>query len=264
MIRFPRLCLLPALSLVFAACAPAPDFFQAQNLSAKPFNQLDLAGNACGPAALLNSYRFGNPDWRKLSATPAGLSDRERIRAIARGPAMRESSSLPGRARWSRRGINISDLRDVANEMARPEYLPALSQQALFLKPGESQQAHLSRIRSLLAGSLKEGIPPILSIRRFVKQDGKWTAVQGHFVTVTSVPGRIGSGETSFVVKYIDPLGGKFREGRIAISGRGFLQDDPAANPNLEAVFPGVTIGKDSMRRGQESLLAVSAVLGRF
>ena len=36
----------PGLSLAFAACAPVPDFHRAQNLSEKPFNQLDLAGNA--------------------------------------------------------------------------------------------------------------------------------------------------------------------------------------------------------------------------
>ncbi|HSH15515.1 MAG TPA: hypothetical protein VLD18_05735, partial [Verrucomicrobiae bacterium] len=162
MIRFPRQFLLPALSLAFAACAPVPDFYEAQNLSAKPFNQLDLAGNACGPAALLNSYRFGKPAWRKLSETPAGLSDRERIRAIARGPAMRESSSLPGRARWSRRGINISDLRDVANEMSRSAYLPVLSNSTLVTNPIESREAHLRRIHAKLARSLAEGIPPIV------------------------------------------------------------------------------------------------------
>lgn len=256
--------LLPTLSLAFAACAPVPGFYEAQNLSAKPFNQLDLAGNACGPASLLNSYRFGDPNWRKLSEEPAGLSDRERIRAIARGPAMRESSSLPGRARWSRRGINLSDLREVANEMASPAYLPSLAQQTLFLKPTESQQSHIQRVHSLLASSLKAEIPPILSIRRFAKRGGKWTSIQAHFVTVISVPGNIPTGETSFPVKYIDPLGGNFREGRIAISRTAFLQTDPAANPNLEAIFPDVTIGKNSLRSGETSYLAVSAVLGKF
>jgi hypothetical protein len=260
MIRFPKAAAL--LSLLLAACVTTPSFHEAQNTGAKPFDQLDLAGNACGPAALLNSSRFGSPAWRKLSETPPDLTDRERIRAIARGPAMRESSSLPGRARWSRNGINLSDLRDVANEMARPHFLPPISQQTLFLKPGETQDAHLRRVRALLARSLDEGFPPILSVRRYAKRGGKWTSVQGHFVTITSVPGN--PGQRSFPVKFIDPWGGRFREGNISISGRPFLGKSAAENPNLEAVFPDVTVGKGLVRAGEESVLVASGVLGRF
>lgn len=256
MTRFPKL--LPLLSLALAACAPAPDFYGVQNLSAKPFNQLDLAGNACGPAALLNSYRFGNPDWRKLSEQPPGLSDRERIRAIARGPAMRESSSLPGRARWSRRGINISDLRDVANEMSRPSYLPALSNTTLVISPIESKEAHLARVHASLARSLSEGIPPIVSLRLYAKRRGTWSAIQAHFITLTSVPGRLAPGATSFPVRFIDPLGGKFSEGTIRAGS------EPGMDFFAEAKFPSVTIGRSSLRPGEESYLAVSGVLGRF
>jgi hypothetical protein len=254
----------PLLSLVLAACSTTPAFHEAQNLGAKPFNQNELAGNACGPAALLNSSRFGSPAWRKLSETPAVLTDRDRIRAIARGPAMRESSSLPGRARWSRAGINLSDLRDVANEMASPLFLPPISQQTLFLNPGETQEAHLRRVRSLLARSLDQGFPPILSVRRYAKRDGKWTSVQGHFVTITSVSGNNASTQTSFPVKFIDPWGGRFREGSISISDRPFLVNNAAENPNLEAVFPDVTVGKRHVRAGEESILVASGVLGRF
>jgi hypothetical protein len=264
MIQFPKAALSLALSLALGACATAPEFYEAQNLSANPFNQLDLAGNACGPAAFLNSCRFGSPAWRKVSETPAGLSDRERIRAIARGPAMRESSSLPGRARWSKRGINLGDLRDVVNEMGLPHSLPVISERMLFLKPGERQQAHVRRVRSLLARSLDAGFPPILSIRRYVKRDGNWTAVQGHFVTITSVPGNIASTQGFLPVKFIDPWGGRFREGTISISAPAFLTSDPANNPNLEAKFPDVTVGKRFVRSGEESILVASAVLGRF
>lgn len=262
MIRFHRAA--PLLSLLLAACSTTPAFHQAQNLGAKPFNQIDLAGNACGPAALLNSSRFGSPAWRKISETPPSLTDRERIRAIARGPAMRESTSLPGRARWSRAGINLSDLRDVANELARPHSLPPISQQTLFLKPGETQEAHLRRVRSLLARSLDQGFPPILSVRRYAKRGGKWTSVQGHFVTITSVPGNTAPDQGTFPVKFIDPWGGHFREGSIAVSGHPFLGKKPAENPNLEAVFPDVTIGKRHVRAGEESILVASGVLGRF
>lgn len=255
--------LLSALSLL-AACSPVPATYQASNLSAKPFNQLDLAGNACGPAALLNSYRFGASDWRKLSEQPSGLTDRERIRSIARGPAMRESSSLPGRARWSVRGINIADLHDIANELARPFHLPALSHKTLFLNPGESQSALLRRVHARLATSLSNGLPPILSVRRFAGSAGKWRPIQGHYVTITSLPGELPPGATTFPVSYIDPLGGKFHSGEIRISPSPFLHDDPVRNPNLEAHFPALRIGLKALRGREKSYVAVSATLGRL
>jgi hypothetical protein len=262
MIRFQRVA--PLLSLFLATCAPTPAFHQAQIPDAKPFDQLALAGNACGPAALLNSSRFGSPAWRKISEKPTDLTDRERIRSIARGPAMRESSSLPGRARWSRAGINLNDLRDVANELARPHSLPPISQQTLFLKPSETQHAHLSRVRTLLARSLDQGFPPILSVRRYAHRGGQWIFVQGHFVTITSVPRTPSALPTSFPVKFIDPWGGRFLEGSISISGRSFLGKSPAENPNLQAAFPDVTVGKRHLRPGEESVLVASGVLGRF
>ncbi len=142
--------------------------------------------------------------------------------------------------------------------------LPAISEETLFLKTGESQRAHLHRVRSLMARSLHAGFPPILSIRRFVKRNGQWTAIQGHFVTITSIPGNIASTEPSFPVKYVDPWGGNFREGTIAINGNAFMGDDPARNPNLQAVFPTAIVGKRLVRSGEDTVLAVSAVLGRF
>lgn len=256
MIPFPKAA--PLLSLLLAACAPTPDFHRAQNLSAKPFNQLDLAGNACGPAALLNSSRFGSPAWRKISESPPDLSDRERIRAIARGPAMRESSSLPGRARWSRAGINLSDLRDVANEIARPANLPILTSETLLISPIESKEAHLRRIHGKLARSLAEGFPPIVSLRLYAERNGTWTHLRSHFVTVSSVPGSLERGASAFPVGFIDPLGGKSRQGRI----------NPGSDSEMdyfaEAIFPAITIGQNAIRPGEKSYLAVAGVLGRL
>lgn len=258
--QLPSPLLLPSLSLclLLSACAPSAPFQEAQNLSVKPFNQLDLAGNACGPAALLNSYRFGKANWRKLSEEPPGLSDRERIRAIARGPAMRESASLPGRARWSRNGINIADLKDVANEISAGKYLPHLKNSTLVISPIETQEKHLRRVHARIATSLSRNIPPILSVRLFAKRAGEWTAIQGHFVTITSVPTRLARGSTGFPVKFIDPMGGKFREGTIQINS------NPDINFFTEAKFPGVTIGRSSLRSGEDSYLSAAAVLGYF
>ena len=142
--------------------------------------------------------------------------------------------------------------------------LPAISEETLFLRPGETQKAFLSRVRSRLARSLDAGFPPILSIRRHVKRGDRWVTIQGHFVTITSVPGNIVGTDDSFPVGYVDPWGGNFREGTIAINNRAFMSGDPARNPNLQAVFPTAVVGKRLVRSGEESVLAVSAVLGIF
>jgi hypothetical protein len=174
---------------------------------------------------------------------------------------MRESSSLPGRARWSLQGINLSDLRDVAEEISRPYHLPTIHQETLFLKPAETQKSHLHRVHKLLANSLDNGFPPILSIRRFVKRNGEWIAIQGHFVTVTSIPGKITNNSNQFDVTYIDPWGGKLHQGSVSIYSKSFLNDDPSRNPNLEAIFPNAIVGKRLVRAGEETILAVSATL---
>lgn len=258
--RFPSP-LLPlslSLGLSLAACAPSAPFREAENLSAQPFNQLDLAGNACGPAALLNSYRFGKKTWRTLSEQPPDLSDRARIRAIARGPSMRESASLPGRARWSRGGINISDLTDVANEISAGKNLPKLSHTTLVIHPPQTPEKHLRSIHAKLASSLSKGIPPLLSVRLYAERNGKWTSIQGHFVTVTSVPTRLEKGSHHFPIKIIDPLGGKFRQGHLKISSQ------QGIDFFTEAEIPGISIGRKSLKPGEKSFLAVSAALGHF
>ena len=107
-----RSLLLPLFGVVALA---APPMREAPNPAAVPVNQLVVAGNACGPAALLNAFRFGNADWQRASNAVAGANDRERILTIIREIGMRPSKQTPGRARWSRRGVNVADLHDMAD-----------------------------------------------------------------------------------------------------------------------------------------------------
>lgn len=258
MILFPKRFLPVVLSSLLFACAPAPTDLLAESSGERPFDQLDLARNACGPAALLNAWRFGNPRWRTLAENPPGSTDRERIRSIARGPAMRESSSLPGRARWSRNGINLLDLRDVANEISQPEGLPRIFHETFFLKPAETQQSLLARVHKQIAKSLSSGFPPLLSIRHYEKRGETWQANRGHFVTVTAISRIAGN---SFQVKYIDPLGGKFCTGEIRIGNTPFLGEISRRNPNLEAILPETKIGTSS---GNQGYIAVAAAIGQF
>ena len=234
-----------------------------------PANQLVVAGNACGPTALLNAFRFGNPAWQRASNAIAGDTDKQRISNIIRQRGMRPSSHLVGHPRWSRKGVNIADLCDIANEMTRGHFLPLVSQEVLFLTPGETQEKLLKRVHQRLATSIAKGLPPVISLRRYAKRghDSKppeWIVLDAHFVTLTAVPHKLDKGAVSFPISYIDPWGGKICQGGISLPGRPILADSAAASPCLEAAFPQASVGKKAIRPGEPTGLTVSAVLGRW
>jgi hypothetical protein len=97
---------------------------EAANKDAAPVNQLVIAGNACGPAALLSAFRFGDVNWQRAANAIPGETDRQRLRTIILREGMRPSKNLGGRPRWSKSGVNVADLCDMANELTRGHYLP--------------------------------------------------------------------------------------------------------------------------------------------
>ncbi len=242
----------------------APPMREAPELSAKPANQLVLAGNACGPTALLNAFRFGNKDWQRALANIKGSTDKESIQTLIRESGMRPSNHIKGRPRWSRKGVNIADLCDMANETTRGQLLPLIQQDALFMKKGESQEKLIRRVHRQLHESLAKGLPPVISLRRFVRRGSDWVVLDAHFVTLISIPRKYEKGSRSFPVSYIDPWGGKISTGHITIPEHPVLSDDAEGSPCLEAVFPQAAVGKKLVRKGERSTLCVSAMLGRW
>ena len=259
-------------SLLLACCGPAlaaPPLREAPNPQATPANQLVVSGNACGPTALLNAFRFGSPAWQRASDAIVGDTDKQRIHTVIRESGMRPSASIKGRPRWSRKGVNLVDLCDIGNELTRGRFLPLMEQEVLFSNPGESQRKLLGRVHQRLETSLEKGLPPIVSLRRYVRrgENGRppeWLVLDAHFVTVTAVPRKLEKNATSFSISYIDPWGGKISQGAISIPTRNVLADEAAASPCLEAVFPEAAVGKKLMRPGESSVLTVAAALGRW
>ena len=259
-------------SLLFACCSSlmaATPLREAPNLQASPANQLDVAGNACGPTALLNAFRFGSPAWQRASAAIAGNTDKQLIYTIIRESGMRPSASIKGRPRWSKNGVNLVDLCDIGNELTRAHVLPLMRQDVLFTQPGESQKKLLTRVHRLFETSLEKGLPPIISLRRYVHrgQKGKapeWIVLDAHFVTITSVPRSLEMNATAFPVTYADPWGGKICHGSISIPTRNVLAAMTVDSPCLEAIFPQASVGKKLIRPGESSVLTAVAVLGRW
>lgn len=270
LLRAPSKLLGVALFLAFSLSVSAsPVMREAPNSSAQPANQLSVAGNACGPAALLNAFRYGSEGWNKTAESIQGQTDREKMLTIIREVGMRPSKHLTGRARWSRKGVNLADLTDIANELTDGRYLPRLSQEVLFRKSGESQEKLLKRVHHRFEKSLSKGLPPIISLRRYAlrKQPNggaEWISLDAHFVTLISVPKKLPKGERSFPVTYVDPWGGKVQKGSIAISSNGILSADVEGTPCLEANFPNSAVGKKLVRPGEKHALAIAGALGRF
>ncbi len=267
-IRMFRLAIISFLFTHLSSLA-APPLREVPNPTAISANQLDLSANACGPTALLNSFRFGNTDWQKVSNSIKGDTDKKQINNIILKVGMTPSNSITGKNRWTRKGVNVSDLNDAANDITLGKGLPPLDQAILFLKPGESLEQLLHRCHQLLDDSLVAGLPPILSVRRYALRSEKggkptWIVIDAHFVTLYSLPQYLDKGDKSFEISYLDPWGGKIHPGTISIPTRPLLAEVAAGSPCLEAIFPDAAIGKRYVRQGELTILSLAAAVGKW
>lgn len=263
--------------LVIAGGWAAGEDRVAPNPGAKPLDQLVLAGgNACGPAALVNAFRFGNENWQRAASALPGATEKDRLWSVIRDHGLRPSAHLNGRMRWTKAGVNVADLADIANGMTGGRYLPGISSEVLFIKAGESHEQLLRRVHGRLLTSMEKGLPPVISLRRFVQRRAGgapfWMLLDAHFVTVTALPRKLEKGARSFGVSYLDPWGGKAADGAIAISGKAFLASrpvdgrpvDPTVSPCLEALFPAAAVGRRLVRPRETTVLTVAAAVGRW
>jgi hypothetical protein len=259
---------LGSILLATSALAASP-LLEASSTQAVPADQLAVSGNACGPTALLNAFRFSNTAWQRALADIHGNNDRERILRIIREIGMRPSKHTPGHARWSRRGVSVADLHDMANEMCIGKFLPLISEEVFFLKPRETPEKLLHRIHQRLSTSLNKSLPPLISLRRYAlrRQNSgapQWIALDAHFVTLTRMPRKLDSAARSFSVGYIDPWGGRPCEGEIRIPQLTLLADSSGRSSCLEAAFPQTTAGRKLVRGNEPSVLAISAAIGSW
>ncbi len=182
---------------------------QAPNPDATFANQLSLATNACGPAALLNSLRAGDASYQAAAAAITGSNDEKKLRHIVLKHGAKRSHSIPTRIRWSRRGINAADLTDVVNELH-----PAAD--VKFHHPSSSSTPLLQHSHQLLANSLEKGFPPIVSIRRYANG----MPLDSHFISIIAVDAIAPKDAHHFGFTFIDPSGAKKLRGTITIDAQ--------------------------------------------
>jgi hypothetical protein len=278
--RSELLALLLAAATARAAAAwpfAPPAVRQAPDPAAPAVDQLAVSGNACGPAALLSAFRSGTPAWQRAADLP-GASDREQLTLLIRRHGLVKSDHFADRIRWHpRRGVNVADLTDMANDLAAPRLLPRIDTEILFLEGRESPRDLLRRAHARIDASLRKGLPPIASLRRYARRhaprgDALWLAIEGHFIVVTSVPGKLDREADSFDFDYIDPWGGRRRQGTLAVPDTAFQAAAPgrekpgplAPSPCLLARCPQTHVGLAKIRPGEHSVVAFDALIGRF
>lgn len=255
--------LLSSLCALAATVHAAPDFWTAANPSATPFNQLSVSGNACGPAAFLNAIRLADARWQRSQEMIVGDTDKQRLSYTIRVYGLRPSAQLAGRTRWSKSGINVTDLVALSNEVLRGRLLPALRSEVLLPTSGESPWELMTRSHRRLAGSFRNGLPPIISVRRQVlrKTSGgqpAWLTVESHFVTLLRIPGSIDRASGSFVLDYLDPWGGRRCSGTLR------LPPADASACGLILDLPSTPVGKRLVQPGERTLVTLSAVIGNW
>jgi hypothetical protein len=73
------------------------------------------------------------------------------------------------------------------------------------------------RIYRHMARSLRAGFPPVLGLRRYAG----YQVIDSHFVTVLAISPRGNGDQTSFLVSYLDPMGGRKLQGILRCEKRG-------------------------------------------
>jgi hypothetical protein len=236
----------------------------APNAVAGPVNQLIIAGNACGPAALLTSLQCGDESWQAVSKIIPGSSDKSKLLYIIKAHGLQDSASLKGRKRWTRHGINADDLEQIAGELAAMKGLPSPRSEQLFRKGRETPAKLIARTHDRLRDSLKRGFPPVLSLKRYVFRQGQWQSIQGHFVTIVRVPEKIDRKASSFTFTYFDPWQGKKHEGTFRVPTEPLISIDGQSSSCLEAVVPSADVGRELVKSGEKTFIVPVGVMGRW
>lgn len=245
-------------------------FFQAGNLLGQALNlrapnaafdfvdQGNGVGNSCGPACLLNAYGSGLEPYRDCYTKLPGTSDRARIASVIKSWGQRPSQNIPGRQRWELRGgVNFQDLTLMAAEMSELNWSARKPRGELFFAAsGKDSQKMLFTAHQRLAKSLKKGLPPILSVRRFVHRRGQWQSVHGHFVVLTAMPEKLPRGSVAFPIQFCDPQGAKQLSATVTIS------QNKESLPCLTLLSLASKIGSSQVRGGETSALGLAGAIG--
>ncbi|MDF1755038.1 MAG: hypothetical protein P1U89_19775 [Verrucomicrobiales bacterium] len=239
--------------------------------------------NACGPTALLNALKFGDQELQSIYQSLLGGRDDKRLRyVIDRYFRARPSSIAPSQKRSGIHGVYARDMALGCNELLAEYKLDTCQSDFLDRLDDESDAKHLERVHERMSRSIKNGFPPILSLRSFVvrrrtetKHEPRWEIAFQHFVVIHSVPEKLSEIATGFEATVLDSNGS--RAGAIHIHPEANQQEFMAlkgndirgrwmtGRPFLLVTAPGMTALRPANLSGSDRyIITANFLIGRY
>lgn len=268
MLRF----FIPALLLAFPASTFADTRIEVPETT-KFLDQQEIHEFGCGPVSLLNAYRLSTQQWRHAASSKLPRVDEvKQFNYLTRRFGFRRSRSVYGHKRWNdQSGMQVLDLRDLANDFHKVCKLPKLSHASLFLMKDESFDDLITRSHQRITTSLNNGFTPILNLSRFSREkmrrgSYRWAKSHSHFVTVIGVSD---IENQQFTIDYIDPWGGRKLQGVIQQAEKLFFASDITSGtykglrktPTLEAKCPHSNVGIHLLKSGTPNTLVPDHII---
>lgn len=192
----------------------------------KTIDQMWLSDMACGPAAVLNSMRFGPPEYQQLFDELPGNTGLEKLDYVVRVFGSKPSDDYESGTRIrSLGGMSADDLKHFYMDLLKGnKAIPTISGVYLDRLKFESDQHFVWRIHKFLTQSIKKGVPPIIHVWAvapdFSGIKPLWGGIASHFITINLIQDQLDNEELGFYFKYIDPNGGTLRSGYLYAENR--------------------------------------------
>jgi len=189
--------------------------------------QGDTAG--CGPVSLLNMLKLGPKDFRAAYAKISGGQDKRALSLLAE--KFCSSTGAGGKVRYSNdTGINDSNLTKLCERVFKNHELGPLHTLYANRRRGESNRELARRVNRAIVHSIQRGVPVIMSVDSYGVRKKKWVKLTGHYMLITGVQTMGPHNPGSFVIEYVDPVGGE--------KGQAFCYASTRRNSRAIAHFP--------------------------
>lgn len=209
----------------FSYSEPQNDFFVQVYVDPSSIISQQLYSNtACAPTAILNALKFGNETLQSFYSQIEGNDAKQKLHSIIEQFGHKNSHVDAQKALFDKNvGMKADDILPFYNYIL--EHFNHEPVQGLYFDKlsGEATQTHLQRIHRLLLHSIKNGYPPVISLRSFAAQKDtndntfKWQGVSAHVIVITKIPASLEPFQKGFSFTFIDPDSATLSEGYLHI-----------------------------------------------
>ncbi|MCE9565596.1 MAG: hypothetical protein K8U57_26540 [Planctomycetes bacterium] len=165
----------------------------------------------CGPVSLLNLLKLGPESHKKAYTKLTNGDDSLALKLLAEKYC--SPNGAEGKVRYSNRtGIDDPNLSRLCTALATDFELPPIETLYTTRKKAEANPDFAKRVNEALIASLSRGVPVLMSIDSYGEREKKWTKLTGHYMLFTGVQRISKANPSSFLVEYVNPVGGEHRQ----------------------------------------------------